>query len=121
MYNHSAPACFRYPLTVKAPSGIVTSSGFCVSTSFPKNKAVRYIRIKNRNYIYNELYKKKLNIKLNYLPPNHKDQCYSHIKRIPKLPVTEKICSEIINLPSHPYMSENEIQNISKAILKLVD
>ena len=79
------------------------------------------IRIKNRNYIYNELYKKKLNIKLNYLPPNHKDQCYSHIKRIPKLPVTEKICSEIINLPSHPYMSENEIKNISKAILKLVD
>ena len=79
------------------------------------------IRIKNRNYIYNELFKKKLNIKLNYLPPNHKDKCYSHIKRIPKLPVTEKICSEIINLPSHPYMSENEIKNISKAILKLVD
>ena len=78
------------------------------------------IRIKNRNYIYDQLYKKKLNIKLNYLPPNHKDKCYSHLKKKFKLPITELICSEIINLPCHPYISQNEIKKIANAIIKLV-
>ena len=78
------------------------------------------VRVKNRKYIYNELYKKKLDIKLNYLPPNHKDTCYSNINKIPKLPITEKICSQIINLPCHPYMAEKEIIKISKSILKIV-
>ena len=43
MYNHSAPACFRYPLTVRVPSCIVTSSGNCLSTSFPKNLTKLYL------------------------------------------------------------------------------
>jgi len=77
------------------------------------------IRVKNRNYIYDQLYKKKLNVRLNYLPPNHKDICYSHLSKI-KLPITELICSEIINLPCHPYISESEIKKISNAIIKLV-
>ena len=78
------------------------------------------IRIKNRNYIYDQLYKKKLNVSLNYLPPNHKDVCYSHLKNKFKLPITETICSEIINLPCHPYISQNEIKKITKAIINLV-
>ena len=67
------------------------------------------IRIKKRNYIYNELFKKKFKVKLNYLPPNHLDICYSKFKKNIKLPITEKISSEIINLPCHPYMKINEI------------
>ena len=78
------------------------------------------IRIKNRNYVYGQLYKKKLNVSLNYLPPNHKDVCYSHLKNKFKLPITETICSEIINLPCHPYISQNEIKKITKAIINLV-
>ena len=77
------------------------------------------IRVKNRNSIYNKLYNKNLNIKLNYLPPNHKDDCYAQCKKNPELPVTDKICSEIINLPCHPYMTKKELINIAKNIIKL--
>ena len=78
------------------------------------------IRVKNRNYIYNSLYKKNLNVKLNYLPPNHQDDCYLHLGEKIKLPITELICSEIINLPCHPYISKNEIENISNNIINLL-
>ena len=78
------------------------------------------IRIKKRNYIYNELFKKKFKVKLNYLPPNHLDICYSKFKKNIKLPITEKISSEIINLPCHPYMKINEIKKICKTILNLL-
>ena len=43
----------------------------------------------------------------------------NHEKKI-KLNVTEKISSEIINLPCHQYMSEREILKISKNINKLI-
>ena len=78
------------------------------------------IRVKKRNYIYNELYKKKYKVKLNYLPPNHLDICYSKFNKKINLPITEKISSEIINLPCHPYMKIYEIKKICKTILDLV-
>ena len=37
-----------------------------------------------------------------------------------RLRVTEKISSEIINLPCHQYMTEKEIVKISKKILALI-
>ena len=77
------------------------------------------ILVKKRNFIYNKLYKKKLNIKLNYLPPNHKDICYSSLKKKPNLPITDKVCSQIINLPCHPYLTNKEIIKISKYIIEL--
>jgi len=54
------------------------------------------------------------------LPINYKDLCYNKEEKNYKLKVTEKISSEIINLPCHPYMSEKQIVTISKNILSLV-
>ena len=79
------------------------------------------IRIKNRNTVYNKIYAKNSNIKLNYLPPNHKDVCYLNLKQKNDLKITEKISSEIMNLPCHPYMTEKEIINLSKSVLKIVN
>ena len=78
------------------------------------------IRVENRNYIYDKLYDKNLKVRLNYIPPNHLDDCYKNINKKIKLPITEKISSEIINLPCHPYMTINEIKIICKEVLKLV-
>ena len=76
------------------------------------------IRVENRNFIYDKLYDKKFKVRLNYIPPNHLDTCYKKEKI--KLPITEKISSEIINLPCHPYMKVNEIKILCKEILKLL-
>ena len=78
------------------------------------------IRIRNRNRIYSILYDKKFKVSLGYLPINYKDLCYNKEEKNYKLKVTEKISSEIINLPCHPYMSEKQIVTISKNILSLV-
>ena len=78
------------------------------------------IKVKNRNKIYSELYDKNFKVALGYLPINYKDKCYYQDEKKIKLNVTEKISSEIINLPCHQYMSEREILKISKNINKLI-
>ncbi len=75
------------------------------------------IRVKNRNKIFDAVHSKNNNIKLNYLPPNHRDACYNKKLIINDLKATDKVSSEIINLPCHQYMSEKEIINICKIIL----
>ena len=79
------------------------------------------IRVKNRNIIYNKIYSKNSNVKLNYLPPNHKDNCYINLRSVNNLKITEKTSSEIINLPCHPYMAESEITKLSKDLLKIIN
>ena len=79
------------------------------------------IRVKNRNIIYNKIYSKNSNVKLNYLPPNHKDNCYINLRSVNNLKITEKTSSEIINLPCHPYMDESEITKLSKDLLKIIN
>jgi len=78
------------------------------------------IRVKNRNQIYSELYDKNFRVALGYLPINYKDVCYKKLGKKLNLKTTEKISSEIINLPCHQYMSKKEIVQISKNILRLV-
>ncbi|MDC0044376.1 DegT/DnrJ/EryC1/StrS family aminotransferase [Pelagibacteraceae bacterium] len=78
------------------------------------------IRVRNRNQIYSELYDKNFKVALGYLPINYKDVCYKKLGKKLNLKNTEKISTEIINLPCHPYISKKEIVQISKNILSLV-
>ena len=55
------------------------------------------------------------------MPPNHLDICYKNkTQKLIKLPITEKISKEIINLPCHPYITKKEITNISSHINNLL-
>ena len=48
---------------------------------------------------------------------DHLDICYKNkTQKLIKLPITEKISKEIINLPCHPYITKKEITNISSHI-----
>ena len=79
------------------------------------------IRVKNRNCIYNSLRKKGFKVYKGYIPPNHLDICYKNkTQKLIKLPITEKISKEIINLPCHPYITKKEITNISSHINNLL-
>ena len=60
-------------------------------------------------------------VKLNYLPPNHQDECYKNFKHNFDLKITEKVNSEILNLPCHQYMTKNEIETLSNHLLNLIN
>ena len=79
------------------------------------------IRIKNRNKIYDKLNSINPYVKLNYLPPNHKDACYKNFKHNFDLKITEKVNNEILNLPCHQYMTKKEIELLSNQVLKLIN
>ena len=79
------------------------------------------IRIKNRNKVYDKLNSINPYVKLNYLPPNHKDACYKNFKHNFDLRITEKVNNEILNLPCHQYMTKKEIEILSNQVLKLIN
>ena len=100
---------------------IIESSIYQVKNQSGQDPLNFPIRVKNRNMIYSKIYSKNSYVKLNYLPPNHKDNCYINFKNVNNLKITEKTSSEIINLPCHPYMHESEITKLSKDLLKIIN
>ena len=55
---------------------------------------------------------------IHYPIPVHLQKAYSKYRNISNLPVTEKICSEILSLPMHPWLNEEDIKLISRIIKK---
>ena len=51
--------------------------------------------------------------------PNHLLSFYKE-NNIPPLPVTDNIFAELLSLPLHPSLSEEDINFVSKALLELV-
>ena len=78
------------------------------------------IRVKNRNKVFDKLNSINPSVKLSYIPPNHQDKCYKNLNNNYDLKITEKISSEIINLPCHQYMTPNNIKDLSKNVLRLI-
>tara|TARA_B100001057_G_C22849999_1_gene950598 strand:+ start:1192 stop:2292 length:1101 start_codon:yes stop_codon:yes gene_type:complete len=78
------------------------------------------IRVKNRNKVFDKLNSINPLVKLSYIPPNHQDKCYKNLKYNYDLKITEKISSEIINLPCHQYMTPNNIKDLSRNVLRLI-
>jgi UDP-2-acetamido-2-deoxy-ribo-hexuluronate aminotransferase len=46
----------------------------------------------------------------------HKQKTFVELGIEAALPVTEKICNEILSLPIHPWLTEKEIQYIVRCI-----
>jgi dTDP-4-amino-4,6-dideoxygalactose transaminase len=53
---------------------------------------------------------------IHYPVPVHLQKAYSKLIRCGKLPVTERICSQIISLPMYPELTAGEIRKISNSI-----
>lgn len=70
------------------------------------------IRNKERDKIHQNLIKNGIQAQIHYPIPVHKQKAYEYLKPSSKLPVTEKISQEILSLPIHPWIKENEIQKI---------
>ncbi len=65
------------------------------------------IRCKNRDRLKEELLKKGVQTKIHYPIPVHNQKAYENFDV--KLPVTEKVCNEILSLPMNPFLDDDEV------------
>jgi len=75
-----------------------------------------WIRVKNRNTFREKLSKKGIETGIHY-KPIHKFSLY---KSKIKLPITEKISKEIVTLPTHPNLTQKDLEKIIKTVNQLI-
>ena len=77
---------------------------------FDKNCSYHFywIQVKNRKNFMNELKKNNIETGIHYLPI-HKMNFYNSKT---KLPITEEITKRIVSLPTHPNLTENQVEKI---------
>jgi len=76
------------------------------------------IRSKNRDGLQEFLIKAGISTLIHYPIPIHKQGLYSYLKHDYDLPVTQRLCDEILSLPMHPWLKEDEIIYITENIRK---
>ncbi|GHV14930.1 aminotransferase [Fibrobacterales bacterium] len=71
------------------------------------------IRTKERNCLQTYLTEKGIETLIHYPIPPHKQKAYgTHSLAQTSLPITEKLADEVLSLPIHPAMTENEIERV---------
>jgi len=74
------------------------------------------IRSNKRNELKNYLEKNKIQTYIHYPIPVHQSEAYLAYKKKYKLPITEKICNEILSLPMHSWLNYEELKKITDVI-----
>jgi dTDP-4-amino-4,6-dideoxygalactose transaminase len=87
-----------------------------LENKMPYDKGCSYhfywIRVKNRAKFRKKLSEKGIESGIHYRPIH----TFSFYKSKIKLPITEKVGKEIVSLPTHPNLTENDIEKIIKAV-----
>ncbi len=78
------------------------------------------IRVKNRDGLREHLKKNEIGTGIYYPVPVHMQPIVKEFVRPEHLPVTEKIVNEIISLPMHPQLSDEDAEHIAKKVLEFV-
>ena len=78
------------------------------------------IRSQIRDKLKSHLDKNKVQTYIHYPIPVHLQKAYSEYRNKFDLPVTETICNEILSLPMHPWLTEEEIHSVSGLIKKAI-
>jgi dTDP-4-amino-4,6-dideoxygalactose transaminase len=73
------------------------------------------VRHKQREKLQSYLLKRGIQTLIHYPIPVHAQKAYMSPV---KLPVTEKICTEVLSLPINPWLKEDEVRMISENIMK---
>lgn len=71
-----------------------------------------WIRVKNRAKFRRKLSDRGIETGTHYRPIH----TFSYYKSRTKLPITEKIAKEIVSLPTHPNLSENDVEKIIETV-----
>jgi len=74
------------------------------------------IRSNKRDEIKDYLLKNNIQSMIHYPIPVHKQNAYSKLVSRNNIPITEKICNEIVSLPMNPWLKNNEIIEICQIL-----
>ncbi len=75
---------------------------------------------KNRDYLKEKLLKNNIHAQIHYPVPVHRQKAYLNWNRL-SLDATDQVCSKILTLPLHPWMSSEEISKVADCITKKGD
>ena len=96
------------------------SNEISLENKMPFDKGCSYhfywIRVKNRTKFRKTLFKKGIETGIHYKPIH----TFSFYKSKINLPITERIGNEIVSLPTHPNLTEENVEYIIKEINKIV-
>jgi dTDP-4-amino-4,6-dideoxygalactose transaminase len=71
------------------------------------------VRDKERESLEEHLSEKGVQTLIHYPFPVHKQKAYLELGLVGTLPITEKVCGEILSLPIHPWLTEPEVEEIA--------
>ena len=71
------------------------------------------IRHRKRDRLQQRLLANGIQTQIHYPIPIHKQKAYLELGHAAKLPITEEICNQILSLPMHPFLREDEIQAVA--------
>ncbi|WP_330328131.1 DegT/DnrJ/EryC1/StrS family aminotransferase [Streptomyces pseudovenezuelae] len=75
------------------------------------------VRVPNREAVFADMQARGIGVGVHY-PPNHLQQAFAAWHR--PLPVTEQVAEEIMSLPFHPAMTEQDVSHVVDALRKAV-
>ena len=75
------------------------------------------IRVKDRNELNKYLNKNGIETIISWYIPNHKQEALKELHRF-KLPITEKVSSEVISLPMYPELTNEQVDYVIDTIKK---
>ena len=79
------------------------------------------VRVANRDIIQNTFKEAAIETGIHYPVPLHKQPALQDMFSELALPVTERLAKEIISLPLHPYLTDNEVSQIIELFLKTAE
>jgi len=92
-----------------------------VEKEYAKHVYHQYIiRTKKRDELANYLEESGIETLVHYPTPVHEQKAYGDIVSNLKIPKTSKICKEILSLPVHPFISDEEIREVGEAIKSFI-
>ena len=74
------------------------------------------IKCRQRDALRQNLLQHNIHTQIHYPIPVHKQKAYQDLGFDIRLPITERICDEILSLPMHPWLSESDVQTVAGAI-----
>ena len=74
------------------------------------------VRSENRDGLQGFLTKQGVNTLIHYPVPIHRQRSYSHLRIDGDLGVTERVCNEILSLPMHPWLTEEEVVYVAENV-----
>ncbi|NJE54443.1 DegT/DnrJ/EryC1/StrS aminotransferase family protein [Thermococcus sp. 21S9] len=78
------------------------------------------IRHKNRDKLQQYLSEKGIKTQIHYPVPVHLQKAYLELGYRVRLPITERISSEVLSLPMYPWLSNGEVESIANTVLEFI-